>query len=311
MLGDVISTTANMAPSMAIGLLNPTAGSVAMGASAAGNAYREALNEGYDVNQARGYGILAGASEIAMEKVLGGISAFGGNALGKYFTRNMLNADTALKRIAKEIGGSMLSEFGEEYLQEVLTPVFRNLTLGTDDEVKPFSVEALYSGILGAITGGVLEGPSAIARGIQPDSQAAVVSENGKSALTTDRESLTTELANSEDATVAKNATTEESAENAHTNVGVSKMENIQRTDDLDSFAQQFGTQADAVKRNYMEGQDLQEYELGFQAAYAMGLEGGKAEALNEKTAPADADLATSVTISVIGFQNLIAKAAK
>ena len=33
--------------------------------------------------------------------------------------------------------------------------------------------------------------------------------------------------------------------------------------------------------------------------------------ALNEKTAPADADLATSVTISVIGFQNLIAKAAK
>ena len=33
--------------------------------------------------------------------------------------------------------------------------------------------------------------------------------------------------------------------------------------------------------------------------------------ALNEKTAPADADLATSVTISVIGFQNLIAKAAQ
>ena len=33
--------------------------------------------------------------------------------------------------------------------------------------------------------------------------------------------------------------------------------------------------------------------------------------ALNEKTAPAEADLATSVTISVIGFQNLIAKAAQ
>lgn len=33
--------------------------------------------------------------------------------------------------------------------------------------------------------------------------------------------------------------------------------------------------------------------------------------ALNEKTGPADADLATSVTISIIGFQNLIAKAAK
>jgi len=33
--------------------------------------------------------------------------------------------------------------------------------------------------------------------------------------------------------------------------------------------------------------------------------------ALNEKTAPAEADLATSVTISIVGFQNLIAKAAK
>ena len=48
----------------------------------------------------------------------------------------------------------------------------------------------------------------------------------------------------------------------------------------MDSFAQQFGTQAEAVKRNYMEGQDLQEYEVGFQTAYAMGLEGGKQEAL-------------------------------
>ena len=62
--------------------------------------------------------------------------------------------------------------------------------------------------------------------------------------------------------------------------VGVSKMETVQQTADIESFAQQFGTQAEAVKRNYMEGQDLQEYEVGFQTAYAMGLEGGKVEAL-------------------------------
>lgn len=98
---------------------------------------------------------------------------------------------------------------------------------------------------------------------------------------------------------IAKNATTEESsavddnlsatevvAKNETTTVGVSKMETVQMTEDLESFAQQFGTQADAVRRNYMEGQDLQEYEVGFQAAYAMGLEGGKVEALNEKTVP-------------------------
>ena len=57
----------------------------------------------------------------------------------------------------------MLSEFSDEYLQEVLTPVFQNLTLGTDNEVKLVSAEALYAGFLGAITGGVLEGPFAIA----------------------------------------------------------------------------------------------------------------------------------------------------
>ena len=75
-------------------------------------------------------------------------------------------------------------------------------------------------------------------------------------------------------------------AKNATTSVGVSKMETVRNQPDLDSFAQQFGTQAEAVRRNYMEGQDLQEYEVGFHAAYAMGLEGGKVEALNEKTVP-------------------------
>ena len=167
---DAITTSANMAPSiltsMAVGILNPVAGQVAghalMGMSAAGGAYQEALNEGYDKNQARGYGLLVGASEIVMEKVLGGISALGGNAMGKTLTKNLSNADTALKMIAKKLGGSMLSEFGEEYLQEVLTPVFKNMTLGTHEDVKLFSAEALYAGILGALTAGVMEGPTAI-----------------------------------------------------------------------------------------------------------------------------------------------------
>ena len=167
---DAITTTANMAPSIltsvAVGMLNPVAGQVAgqalMGMSAAGNAYQEALNEGFDKNQARGYGLLVGASEIVMEKVLGGISALGGNVLGKTLTSSLTNADTALKMIAKKLGASMLSEFSEEYLQEVLTPVFKNMTLGTDEDVKLFSAEALYAGILGALTAGIMEGPSTI-----------------------------------------------------------------------------------------------------------------------------------------------------
>ena len=167
---DVITTSANMAPSIlastAIGFLNPTAGAAVgnalMGASAAGNAYQQALNEGFDKDQARGYSILVGASEMVMEKALGGISALGGNALGKYFTKNVANADSALKMIAKRLGAGMLSEFSEEYLQEVLDPFFQNLMLGTDHEVKLFSAEALYAGILGALSAGIMEGPASV-----------------------------------------------------------------------------------------------------------------------------------------------------
>ena len=167
---DAISTTANMAPSilssMAMNILVPGSGTYVgwamLGGSAAGGAYQEALNEGYSKDQAKGYGLLVGASEIVMEKVLGGISAFGGNVLGKFFTRNLSNADTALKMIAKRLGGSMISEFSEEYLQEVLTPVFQNMVLGTDNEVKLLSPEALYSGMLGALTAGIIEGPDIV-----------------------------------------------------------------------------------------------------------------------------------------------------
>ena len=161
---DTISTTANMAPSILVGLATgvPVLGTAAMGLSASGGAYQQALNEGYNKNQARGYSMLVGASEIAMEKLLGGISAVGGNALGINMTKNIANADTALKAIAKRVGGSALSEFSEEYLQEVLDPVFSNIMLKTDKEVKPISAEAIYSGILGMLTGAIMEAPFAI-----------------------------------------------------------------------------------------------------------------------------------------------------
>ena len=160
---DAITTSANMAPSILVGsVLGSGFGSAMMGMSAAGGAYQQALNEGYDKNQARGYSILVGASEVVMEKVLGGISAYGGNALGKTLTKNVANADTALKMIAKRLGGSMISEFSEEYLQEVLDPVFQNIALGTDHDVKLISAEAIYSGILGALTAGIMEGPTTI-----------------------------------------------------------------------------------------------------------------------------------------------------
>lgn len=48
----------------------------------------------------------------------------------------------------------MGSEFSEEYLQEVLDPVFRNLALLEENEIDLLSPEAIYSGILGALSAG-------------------------------------------------------------------------------------------------------------------------------------------------------------
>ena len=313
---DAITTTANMAPSIigsvASNFIVPgsgaAVGSALLGGSAAGNAYQEALNEGYTVDQARGYGILSGASEIIMERLLGGISAYGGNALGKFFTQNMKNADTALKQIAKKIGGSMLSEFSEEYLQEVLTPVFKNLTLGTDEEVKLVSAEALYAGFLGAITGGVMEGPQAIMKGrnatqlannatpelsnatktvdntTEPFDNATPALEKSTPGGATEESSAAANKMSATESTVTKSSGKNESSP---VKVGVSKMETVQQTADIESFAEQFGTQAEAVRRNYLQGQqeheaeNLQEYQVGFQVAFAIGLEGGKEEALD------------------------------
>lgn len=189
-LGDIISTSANMAPSIltSIGLniVAPGAGTVAgsamMGMSAAGGAYQEAINAGYDKDQARGYGLLVGTSELVMEKVLGGISALGGNILGKTLTSGLDAADTAFKMVAKRIGGGMLSEFGEEYLQEVLTPWFKNLTLGTHEEVNPISADALYAGILGALTAFPMEAPGTIGEAAGTSSTGRQLQEGGISA---------------------------------------------------------------------------------------------------------------------------------
>lgn len=191
---DLLNTTGNMLPSILMakftgGLLagagyvnaagqltkgasavTKLAGAATLGGSAAGNAYQEMLNLGYDKNQAQAYGTLVGLSEASLEYLIGGITSLGGKVSGgitnKIVTKLVSNVDNAIAKVAIGAGGklvgNMLSEFGEEYLQEVLDPVFKNITLHTDEDIKLFSTEALYSGILGALSAGLLEGGSSI-----------------------------------------------------------------------------------------------------------------------------------------------------
>ena len=172
---DLTTTTSNMLPSIitsyAVGVINPVAGQAVgaglMGGSAAGNAYAEMLNLGYDKGQARLYSSMVGASEATLQYLLGGVGKLGGKLTNKAVIGIANNMDNAFARVAIKLGGNMAGEFSEEYLQEVLNPFFKNLTLGTNEDVTLFSSEALYNGILGALSAGILEGGSTIASDVR------------------------------------------------------------------------------------------------------------------------------------------------
>lgn len=181
---DAITTTTNMAPSMlasmAVGVINPAAGAALgtglMGASAAGNAYQEALNMGYGKGQARVYSTLIGASEAGLQYLLGGFRKLGGKLPAKAL--KMLDGiDNAFLRTAGKIGGNVLSEGFEEGLQEVLTPLFKNWALQADEEIN--WGEVAYSGLLGALTAGVMEGPSTITGEVNTYAQGKQLKQDG------------------------------------------------------------------------------------------------------------------------------------
>lgn len=162
-----ITSGANMLPSMAVGIANPVAGKALFFASAGGNARQEALRAGYTSAQATRYGVLNGAAEVFLESVLGGVTQLGGKGLS-----NVLGKIPGAKEAAGKIGSvlarvsvgkqsaarfaahtldNLAGEFTDEYLQEILDPVFRNICLDEHNEFKPFTEEALFSGIVGAL----------------------------------------------------------------------------------------------------------------------------------------------------------------
>ena len=163
---DIVNTGANMMPSIltstAMNYVAPGSGTFVgagmMGASARGNAYQEMLNLGYDKKQAHTYANLVGASEAGLQYLLGGISKFGGTS--KTVGRLVSQIDNGFARFAIRYSSSMASEGAEEGLQEVLTPMFKNIAAGYDTGAKVDWGEVAYSSLLGGLLGGVMEGPS-------------------------------------------------------------------------------------------------------------------------------------------------------
>lgn len=179
---DLAYTTGNMLPSMELGSvlggangmglaanvagktinIGSGVGTALMGLSAGGSAYKNALDMGYTKDQALAYGTLTGVSEAALQKVIGG-----GTGLGLGWLEGKVSTLTskALAKLIKnpevvEYVGSLVadmgSEFTEEYLQDVLEPVFRNIAAGENNSVNFLSEDALYSGLLGALNAGIM-----------------------------------------------------------------------------------------------------------------------------------------------------------
>ena len=172
---DLITTTTNMLPSIlastATNFVAPGAGAFVgaglMGGSAAGNAYQEMLNLGYDKGQARAYSSLVGASEAGLQYLLGGVGKLGGKLTGGALNKIIEGVDNAFARTAIKLGGNMLSEGIEEGLQEILSPFFENLVLHAENGWEDINwSQVAYSGLLGALSAGMLEGGSTISEAV-------------------------------------------------------------------------------------------------------------------------------------------------
>lgn len=156
---DTVANMGNMLPSILVsGLAGPVAGSALLGASAAGSGYQEMINDGYTPEQAYAYGTLVGASETLMQYLLGGISALGGK-ISNHAVRNFVKSvDNSLAKAAIQLGGNMISEGIEEAVQEIVEPAFKSMLTG--EEYEGSIGDALYSGLLGALTAGLFEIPN-------------------------------------------------------------------------------------------------------------------------------------------------------
>lgn len=130
-----------MLPSLAAsGLLGPTAGTIMTLITAGGQAVQEGVQEyGMTPWQARVYGLFVGASEAALQNLIGGIDALKG---GESFIDKGANyiasrVSSIGGKVAIKMGGNVLGELTEENLQNYLEPAFRMLVGATDDYDAP------------------------------------------------------------------------------------------------------------------------------------------------------------------------------
>lgn len=155
--------TPSILVSTAASFLNPALGkaigSGLQGLSAGGNAYKEAVEAGYDKEGAKSYGRLIGASEAVLQSAIGGIGKLGG-ITDDVILSKVAAVDNVFKRFALTGAVKIGSEVFEEEVQEFLDPLFKSVIFDEEYDV-PTIQELAQTAIVTALSTGILEGGSA------------------------------------------------------------------------------------------------------------------------------------------------------
>ncbi len=177
---DVVYNVSNAAPAIAAGAVNPIFGAAVSAANAFGGAVNQSLKEGKPVDKAVAYGAAVGVLEGTTQYLVGNISKLGG--MEKTAEKFLLNSNKVIENTFKSKAGQGIlkyllqqgidsgGEFTQESMQSFLEPVLRNLIFGENNEIRLFTEEQLYSGLLGALTSivanGAGKGMDAMGRGL-------------------------------------------------------------------------------------------------------------------------------------------------
>jgi hypothetical protein len=180
---DIGGGIGNMLPSIALtqgasglGLgaeLAGKAGQVAFGLQAGGRGYNEAIEQGYNSDQANKFALQQSIDEYVTGRLLNGVNAYGGGHLRKWLgnTKIAQAAADGVKGFvsspyhkemvgkAMQVLGDMGSEAAQEFLQNYTEKVSRNLILNENNKITLADPEAWYSALVGGLTAGVMNAP--------------------------------------------------------------------------------------------------------------------------------------------------------
>ena len=150
-----------MAGDVAAGAVIPGAGLALMTARSAGSSAQRARQAGATYGKQLAYGLGSGALSLATEKISNVASpfkkAFGGGVLDNAISGALAKMNNST---AGRVALSMISEGGEEFIEDIFQPVLQRATY--DPSARFDLSEALYDAAVGAAMGGIGAGVDVI-----------------------------------------------------------------------------------------------------------------------------------------------------